>query len=131
MVPHIVERAPDLSDEEPKGTIVELLDLYLFINRELRRRNSETIGLLAHETTPTILWDGPFQQLTNSQVESGFADHRTYFHSGTEIDDNLNSPLTTFGDLSFIIKKDIAPYIFQNITICSQNQNIQNFDFRS
>ncbi len=90
VVPRIVERAPDLSDEEPKGTIVELLDLYLFINRELRRRNSETIGLLAHETTPTILWDGPFQQLANSQVESGFADHRTYFHSGTEIDQQVH-----------------------------------------
>ena len=89
-VPHIVERAPDFSDEEPNGTIVELLDLYLFINRELRRRNSETIGLLATETTPTILWDGPFQQLANSQVESGFADHRTYFHSGTEIDQQVH-----------------------------------------
>ena len=35
-------------------------------------------------------WDGPFRQLVNSQVESGFADHRTYLHDGDEIDHQVH-----------------------------------------
>jgi murein DD-endopeptidase MepM/ murein hydrolase activator NlpD len=33
-----------------------------------------------------MLWEGPFAQLTNSQVEASFADQRTYFYAGKEID---------------------------------------------
>jgi hypothetical protein len=33
----------------------------------------------------------PFVQLGNSQVEAGFADHRTYLRSGTEIDQQTHS----------------------------------------
>jgi murein DD-endopeptidase MepM/ murein hydrolase activator NlpD len=32
------------------------------------------------------LWEGPFVQLGNSQVEASFADHRTYFYKGKEVD---------------------------------------------
>jgi murein DD-endopeptidase MepM/ murein hydrolase activator NlpD len=32
------------------------------------------------------LWKGPFVQLGNSQVEASFADHRTYFYQGREVD---------------------------------------------
>ena len=34
----------------------------------------------------TILWKGAFQQLSNSQVESAFADFRTYTYRGKEVD---------------------------------------------
>ena len=90
VVPRIAERAPELADEELDGSIADLLDLYLFINRELRRRNTDTIATLAAGTAPTRLWDGPFRQLSNSQVESCFADHRTYVHDGVEIDQQVH-----------------------------------------
>ena len=90
VVPAIVERAPDLADEDPDGSDAEWLDLYLFINGELRRRNRTTVAALADDTTPRMLWDGSFRQLANSQVESGFADHRTYVHEGDEIDQQVH-----------------------------------------
>ena len=90
VVPRITERAPELADEELDGSIADLLDLYLFINGELRRQNSGTIASLSAQTAPARLWDGPFRQLTNSQVESGFADHRTYVHDGEEIDQQVH-----------------------------------------
>ena len=37
-----------------------------------------------------MLWDGPFVQLGNSQVESTFADHRTYFYKGKEVDQQVH-----------------------------------------
>ena len=92
VVPGITARAPELTDEEVDGSATDedLLDLYLFINGELRRRNGETIAALATETAARWLWEGPFRQLTNSQVESGFADHRTYVYDGEEVDQQVH-----------------------------------------
>ena len=92
VVPGIVAQSPELADEQVDGdtTPSELLDLYVFVNRELRRSNRAAIAALAAETAPHWLWDGPFRQLANSQVESGFADHRTYFYGGEEIDQQVH-----------------------------------------
>ena len=92
VVPRIAARAPELADEDvgEASDLADLLDLYLVINGELRRRNSATVAALAADTEPRWLWEGPFRQLANSQVESGFADHRTYFHAGDEIDQQVH-----------------------------------------
>ena len=90
VVPPIVSQVPELADEEPDSADEDWLDLYLFINGELRRRNRETLIELAAGTAPRMLWDGAFRQLANSQVESGFADHRTYLHEGEEVDQQVH-----------------------------------------
>ena len=92
VVPAIAAQAPQLADEQvDAGTEVsDLLDLYLFINRELRRQNREAIAELAGQTAPRRLWEGPFRQLANTQVESGFADHRTYLYGGEEVDQQVH-----------------------------------------
>src|SRR5690606_35665070 len=63
---------------------------FLTINGDLRRRNAETIASFAAKSEPRRLWRGPFRQLGSSQVESAFADHRTYFHNGREIDQQVH-----------------------------------------
>lgn len=63
-----------------------LLETYLAINRDLRRLNNTRIEEITGRVTPEKLWREPFLQLSNSQVESAFADHRTYFYQGREID---------------------------------------------
>jgi murein DD-endopeptidase MepM/ murein hydrolase activator NlpD len=92
VVPPIVERAPELADEELDASTSpeELMELYLFINRTLRQRNRETIAAFAGGTSTNLQWDGPFVQLSNSQVESGFADHRTYVYDGNDIDQQVH-----------------------------------------
>ena len=92
VVPPIVERAPELADEEVDSStsVEELADLYLFINRTLRERNRTTIAAFAGGTSSNLQWDGPFVQLSNSQVESGFADHRTYVYAGNDIDQQVH-----------------------------------------
>jgi murein DD-endopeptidase MepM/ murein hydrolase activator NlpD len=64
----------------------DLLQAFLQINGELRRKNADAIAALAQKTAPEMLWKDRFQQLGNSQVEAGFADHRTYFYKGKEVD---------------------------------------------
>src|SRR5690606_28022594 len=63
---------------------------YLSINRDLRRQNNELIAALAERSAPQILWEGAFKQLTNTAVESGFADQRTYVYNGQEIDHQVH-----------------------------------------
>ncbi len=92
VVPGIVAESPELAGEHADSSTPppELLQLYLLINGQLRESNRGAIAALAAETTPRRLWTGPFRQLANSQVESGFADHRTYLYDGNEIDQQVH-----------------------------------------
>ncbi len=80
VVPEIRAQTPDLPD---KGG---LLENYLEINGELRRRNAQELVDLARRSQPRFLWSGAFLPLHNGQVMAAFADHRTYTWEGREVD---------------------------------------------
>ncbi len=85
VVPEILSHAPELgrAGDDPVAA-------YLSINGELRRKNADRIAQLITRTSAEMLWRGAFQQLGNSQVQSRFADHRTYFYRGREIDQQVH-----------------------------------------
>lgn len=83
VVPAITEQSGDFAFEKSGG---DLVAAYVEINGALRRANDARIAALAEKTSPKRLWADAFQQLSNSQVEAAFADHRTYFHDAKEID---------------------------------------------
>lgn len=87
VVTEILGRTPDL---KAAGTGGDQLQAFLQINRELRQKNADQIAALAARTQPSMLWKGPFLQLGNSKVESKFADHRTYFYQGKEVDQQVH-----------------------------------------
>jgi murein DD-endopeptidase MepM/ murein hydrolase activator NlpD len=68
----------------------DLLPAFLKINGEMRRMNTEQIEKITANTASARLWSGPFVQLGNSQVEASFADHRTYFYKGREVDQQVH-----------------------------------------
>ncbi len=84
VVPEILEHSPELKLASPAPG--EMEPAFLKINGELRRINAQEIADYAAKTSPKRLWSGPFVQLGNSQVEARFADQRTYFYKGKEID---------------------------------------------
>jgi murein DD-endopeptidase MepM/ murein hydrolase activator NlpD len=86
VVPAILQNTPDIKVDDPN----DLVQAFLRINGDLRRKNAEQIAAFAQKTAPEILWRGAFQQLGNSQVESLFADHRTYVYEGKEIDQQVH-----------------------------------------
>lgn len=92
VVPGIVAQSPQLAGEHADNSTppAELLQIYLLINGQLRESNRAAVRALAANTTPRQLWSGPFRQLANSQVESGFADHRTYLYDGNEVDQQVH-----------------------------------------
>ena len=83
MVPSILQGSPQLKVSAPAD---DLLQSFLAINNDLRRMNNETISSFSRKTAPNILWEGAFEPLGGSQVESSFADFRTYTYGGKEVD---------------------------------------------
>jgi hypothetical protein len=85
-VPDILQRTPDLQVENPGDPV----GAFLAVNGRLRHQNAEAIASLARQTSPMLLWQGPFKQLAGSKVESSFADRRTYLHERREIDQQVH-----------------------------------------
>ena len=63
-----------------------LLDQYLRINRELRRAELDRVRGFAAQSETSFLWRGPFLQMSNTAREANFAETRTYFYDGREVD---------------------------------------------
>jgi murein DD-endopeptidase MepM/ murein hydrolase activator NlpD len=85
VVPAILEGTNEVN---PSG---ELIDQYLVLNGELRRLNNEKIASFRSQTAPRMLWGGePFYAFRNTGVQSAFADHRTYYYQGREVDQQVH-----------------------------------------
>jgi murein DD-endopeptidase MepM/ murein hydrolase activator NlpD len=67
---------------EMKGTDLEK---YLFVNQTVRVRNAEKISEVCRNTAADQLWQDRFLRMPGAG-RAGFADQRTYFHKGQEID---------------------------------------------
>jgi Peptidase family M23 len=80
VVPEIISHTEEIKDQgDPVKTFVQ-------INSDLRKKNHETIARLAAQSPGQFLWKGAFLQLSNSKVESFFADRRTYVYKGKPVD---------------------------------------------
>jgi murein DD-endopeptidase MepM/ murein hydrolase activator NlpD len=61
-------------------------DVFVAVNRMLRKENEDRIEAITRQATPSMLWKDAFAQLSNSKVEANFADQRTYTYNGEVID---------------------------------------------
>jgi murein DD-endopeptidase MepM/ murein hydrolase activator NlpD len=68
----------------------DLLQRFLHINSVLRKQNNQTLADLRLKTDERVLWNGPFSQLANSQVEAHFADVRNYMYKGKKVDQQVH-----------------------------------------
>ena len=63
-----------------------LKDAFVAVNRDLRSQNEATIKEACRVSVNEMLWNLPFHQLSNSQVEANFGDERSYYYKGEIID---------------------------------------------
>jgi hypothetical protein len=84
VVGEIRQQTPSL---EERGS---LLDDYLEINRDLRRRNAAELVALAPRSAGAFLFTEPFLPLPNAKVMSAFADRRTYVYRGVDVDEQTH-----------------------------------------
>jgi murein DD-endopeptidase MepM/ murein hydrolase activator NlpD len=88
VVPAIASHTPELKIDT--GSSDGLLKGFLEINGNLRRKNGDFITSIATKSEPRMLWSEAFAQMSNSQVESRFADRRTYYFGDREIDKQVH-----------------------------------------
>ena len=79
-VPSILAQTPELTSKN------DLLEDFLQVNGTLRTMNNQTITDLTKQSRPELLWKGAFRQLSGSQVQASFADHRKYMYNGKVVD---------------------------------------------
>jgi murein DD-endopeptidase MepM/ murein hydrolase activator NlpD len=99
IVPAIEAGSPEVKNT---GTLV---DQFLVLNGDLRRKNAAKIASLAAQTSPEMFWRGEvFHNFANTKAESAFADQRTYIYQGKEIDHqtHLGFDLASFANTKVV-----------------------------
>jgi len=129
VVPAILQSSPQI-----QASATDLLPSFLKINNDLRRMNNEIIASLAQKTSPAILWDGAFQPLGGSQIESSFADFRTYLYGGKDVDRQVhlgfdlaktaNAPVTVANHGKVLYAAELG--IYGNAVIVDHGMGVQS-----
>jgi murein DD-endopeptidase MepM/ murein hydrolase activator NlpD len=79
-VPEILSQSPEIADQG------DLLKSYIEINRELRKKNAQTLKEMGRKSAPKFLWNQPFLPMPNAKITAAFAQRRTYLYNGRNID---------------------------------------------
>ena len=129
VVPAVLQSSPQL--QAPAG---DLLPAFLKINNDLRRINNDTIAALAKKTAPAMRWEGAFQPLGGSQVESSFADFRTYVYDGKDVDRQVhlgfdlaktaNAPVAAANNGTVLLAGELG--IYGNTVIVDHGMGVQS-----
>ncbi len=82
-------KIPEFSQEYTQLT-GSLVDQFVYVNSKIREENYQAIVAATANPSPLRLWDGPFGRMTGSSRMAGFAEHRTYFYNGNEIDKQVH-----------------------------------------
>lgn len=87
---------PDLKGKSP-------LEIFTFINGQMRNTDEDTIRELCRKSGPRQLWEGTFLRMKNASPTALFGDHRTYLyakktvgestHLGIDLASTANAPV--------------------------------------
>lgn len=80
VVPEILSQSPEVADQG------DLLKNYIEINRNLRKKNAQTLKEMARKSEQRFLWNTPFLPMPNAAITAAFAQRRTYEYNGKPID---------------------------------------------
>ena len=79
-------KIPEFSSQISQDASKSPVDKFLEINRDLRRANFQEIALACQNPDQKMYWQGRFLRLPKSATRARFADHRTYYYKGSQID---------------------------------------------
>lgn len=82
-LPEFLGRYPELAGKEP-------LAQYLEVNNRMRQENSQTIKEVCRKSRAEKLWEGRFQRMEGASRRAGFAELRTYYYGGQEVDHQVH-----------------------------------------
>lgn len=117
---------------QPQGPLV---DQYVAINSELRKKNNATIASLSAKTAPSMLWGGEvFHSFRNNAAEAAFADFRTYVYQGQAVDKQVhlgfdlasfaNTPILAANKGTVVFAAELG--IYGNCVILDHGMGVQS-----
>ncbi len=80
-MPQFESMYPDIKDP---------VQLYVTVNRDLRKQNVAKLHEFAKKTDPNMLWEGAFLRLPNAAPRAAFGDGRTYNYQNKKIDEETH-----------------------------------------
>ncbi len=83
-------KLPEFSSQISQDASKSLLDKFLEVNRDLREANYQEIAAACRTPDLKMHWQGSFLRLPKSATKSQFADHRTYYYKGRQIDQQVH-----------------------------------------
>ena len=120
---------------DPNGQVLpgkSLLDRFLYINGEMRRKNNQQLADLRLKTEEKILWRGPFMHW--GKEEADFADTRNYIYHGQKVDqqthlgfdlsDVIGGPVTAANDGRVVSATDLG--IYGNCVVLDHGYGVQS-----
>ena len=81
---------PDIFQQSGLTPPETQVERYLLVNATMRQQNDAYIEEINTHSANQALWSEAFVQLSNSQVESAFADERSYMYQGEKIDEQTH-----------------------------------------
>ncbi len=81
-IPEFSQYYPEMSGDK--------LDKYLYVNNDVRKANNAFIMELCSHAQSEKMWEGRFSRMARSSNRAGYADHRTYYYNGREIDKQVH-----------------------------------------
>jgi murein DD-endopeptidase MepM/ murein hydrolase activator NlpD len=82
-------KIPEFAQEYPQLT-GSLVDQFVYVNSRIRKENYDAIVAVIANPSPLRLWHGQFERMARSSRMAGFAEHRTYYYNGNEIDQQVH-----------------------------------------
>ena len=82
------QKAPELESLVPQPG--PPIDIFLYVNGEIRRENRAKMADLGHTSSRVPLWEGNFLRQPRTSTLAMFADHRTYFYEGKKVDEAVH-----------------------------------------
>jgi murein DD-endopeptidase MepM/ murein hydrolase activator NlpD len=81
-LPEFAQNYPELG-----GSLVEQ---YVYVNSEVRNKNYDVIKEVCSTSSPKQLWHDRFTRMSKSSTRSQYADHRSYYYDGKQIDKQVH-----------------------------------------
>lgn len=82
------QKIPEFETMAPDA--VNPLDIFLYVNREVRQQNRDKIAEFSSKTASTPLWEGHFLRQPKAASLARFADYRTYYYKKKKIDKQVH-----------------------------------------
>ncbi len=87
----------------PLDPNASLIEKFLKINKDLRKKNAAFFKELSKKASPEKLWKGDWVSLKNSAAMAKFGDRRKYYYKGKKVDEQVHLGL----DLASLAHSDV------------------------